>query len=192
EGSLRCDANVSLRPHGSPDLGVKVEVKNMNSIRSVERALRFEVERQERALQAGEPIAQETRHWDEHRDVTTPGRSKEYASDYRYFPEPDLSPIEPADELVERLRRQLPELPGARRRRFEATYGLDPRIAALVGTDGDWASFFERTVELGAEPRAAANWMTQDLAALLNEHHVDIAASKATPEHLAELVRLFA
>jgi aspartyl-tRNA(Asn)/glutamyl-tRNA(Gln) amidotransferase subunit B len=190
EGSLRCDANVSLRPHGSTDLGVKVEVKNMNSIRSVERALRFEVERQTEALDAGRPVLQETRHWDEHRSVTTPGRSKEYASDYRYFPEPDLSPIQPSPELIERLRSRLPELPGARRRRFEADYGLEPRLAALVGTDGDWASFFEEAVGLDADARAAANWMTGDLAALLNEHRVDIRASRVTPKHVAELVRL--
>ncbi len=192
EGSLRCDANISLRPEGSTELGVKVEIKNMNSIRSVERALRFELERQTEALVAGRRIDQETRHWDEHAGVSTPGRSKEYASDYRYFPEPDLSPIEPDAELVERLRRTLPELPGARRRRFESRYELEPRLAALVGTDGDWAAYFEETVGLGADPRATANWMTGDLAALLNEHRVDLTASKVTPKHLAALVQLFA
>src|SRR5205823_565212 len=192
EGSLRCDANVSLRPHGSPDLGVKVEVKNMNSIRSVERALRFEVERQERALQAGEPIAQETRHWDENRNVTTPGRSKEYASDYRYFPEPDLTPIEPDPAWIEKLRTELPELPSARRLRYQDEYRLEPHQAAVIGGSRSWAEFLEKAVAMGAEPRAAANWMTGDLAALLREHDQSLEGSKVTPQHIADLVRLFA
>jgi aspartyl-tRNA(Asn)/glutamyl-tRNA(Gln) amidotransferase subunit B len=192
EGSLRCDANVSVRPVGSPELGVKAEIKNMNSVRSVERAVRFEEERQRQALEAGEALVQETRHWDEDKGVTLPLRSKEYAFDYRYFPEPDLSPIEPDQEWIEKLRAELPELPAARRRRFEEEFGLPAATArVLVGSTG-WAEFFEEAVDLGAEPRAAANWLAGDLAAMLHEHDVALRDAKVTPRHLADLSRLAA
>jgi aspartyl-tRNA(Asn)/glutamyl-tRNA(Gln) amidotransferase subunit B len=190
EGQLRVDANVSVRPRGHPGLGTKVEVKNLNSVRSLVRALQFEVDRQAEALRRGEPLVQETRHWDEDRGVTTPLRTKEYAFDYRYFPEPDLSPLEPDPAWVERLRAELPELPAARRARFRARYGLEPRQAALVGGSPEWAAFFEEAVALGGEPRAVANWMTGDLAGLLNEARVPLSESKVTPRHLADLVRL--
>jgi aspartyl-tRNA(Asn)/glutamyl-tRNA(Gln) amidotransferase subunit B len=192
EGSLRCDANISTRRVGQSEYGVKVEVKNLNSIRSLYRALEFEERRQREALDGGVRLAQETRHWDEHRGITTPGRSKEYASDYRYFPEPDLTPLEPEPAWIERIRASLPELPSARRRRFESSYGLDPTQAALVGTDAAWASFFEASVGLGADPRAAANWLTGDVAAHLNDAHADLADTKLTPGHVADLVRLLA
>ncbi len=190
EGSLRCDANVSLRPRGATELGTKVEIKNMNSIRSVERALNYEVERQTRALEAGEKLTQETRHWDEDKGMTSTLRSKEEAFDYRYFPDPDLVPLEPDPEWVERLRTDLPELPAARRRRFAEEYGLDPAQAALMGRDRAWADYFEETVRLGADARAAANWMTGDLAALLNESKQDLGESKVTPKHLADIAHL--
>jgi aspartyl-tRNA(Asn)/glutamyl-tRNA(Gln) amidotransferase subunit B len=192
EGSLRCDANISTRPAGHPEFGAKVEVKNVNSIRSVYRALQFEERRQREALDRGERLLQETRHWDENRGLTTPGRSKEYASDYRYFPEPDLSPLEPDAAWVAELRASMPELPAARRRRFEEAFGLDAALAALVGTDAAWAAFFEEAVGLGADPRAAANLMVGDLAAHLNESRQEIAASHVTPRHIADLVRLTA
>ncbi|HXF56769.1 MAG TPA: Asp-tRNA(Asn)/Glu-tRNA(Gln) amidotransferase subunit GatB [Actinomycetota bacterium] len=190
EGQLRVDANVSVRPRGQEGFGTKVEVKNLNSVRSLYRALRYEQERQREALRRGEALVQETRHWDEDRGVTTPLRSKEYAFDYRYFPEPDLSPVEPDPAWVERLRAELPELPAARRARFRREYGLEPRQAALVGGSPEWARFFEEAVVLGADPRAAANWMTGDLAGLLNEARVSLSASRVTPRHLADLVRL--
>jgi aspartyl-tRNA(Asn)/glutamyl-tRNA(Gln) amidotransferase subunit B len=190
EGSLRCDANISLRPPGSAELGTKIEIKNLNSIRSIYQALRFEEERQRAALAAGHPLVQETRHWDEHRRMTTPGRSKEYASDYRYFPEPDLTPIEPDAEWIEKLRAELPELPAARRARFDEEYGLEPRQAAQVGGSKSSADFLERAVSLGAPPRAVANWMTGDLAGLLNEARIELAQSRITPEHVADLARL--
>jgi aspartyl-tRNA(Asn)/glutamyl-tRNA(Gln) amidotransferase subunit B len=192
EGSLRCDANISVRAPGNPELGTKVEIKNLNSIRSIYQALRYEQDRQIEAIDRGEKLIQETRHWDEQRGVTTHGRSKEYAFDYRYFPEPDLTPVEPDPEWVEKLRAGLPELPAARRRRFEREYRLDPRQTSLVGGTRSWADFFEQAVALGADPKAAANWMTGDLAALLREHGQPIDASKVTPQHLADLVRLFA
>jgi aspartyl-tRNA(Asn)/glutamyl-tRNA(Gln) amidotransferase subunit B len=122
--------------------------------------------------------------------VTSPLRSKEYAFDYRYFPEPDLPPVEPDTEWIERIRAALPELPAARRARFEDKYALTPAHARLLGGSRAWADFFEETVSLGAPPPAAANWMTQDLAALLNEARADITDSKATPRHIADIVRL--
>jgi aspartyl-tRNA(Asn)/glutamyl-tRNA(Gln) amidotransferase subunit B len=192
EGSLRCDANISVRRAGNPELGTKVEIKNLNSIRSIYQALRYEQDRQIEALRRGEKLIQETRHWEENLGVTTHGRSKEYAFDYRYFPEPDLSPIEPDPEWIEKLRADLPELPAARRQRFENEYGLDGRQASLVGGTRVWADFFERAVSLGADPKASANWMTGDLAALLREHGRSLEQSKVTPQHLADLVRLIA
>ena len=192
EGSLRCDANISIRPRGQPDLGTKVEIKNLNSIRSLYRALKYEEERQRRESAEGTAILQETRHWDENRGVTTHGRSKEYAFDYRYFPEPDLSPIEPDPSWIERLRAELPELPATRRQRLQREFGLDPRQAALVGVSKDWSEFFEEAVSDGADSKAAANWMTGDLAGLLNEHHVELSASKVRPRHVTDLVKLLA
>jgi aspartyl-tRNA(Asn)/glutamyl-tRNA(Gln) amidotransferase subunit B len=190
EGSLRCDANVSVRPVGEPELGVKAEIKNMNSIRSVERAVRFEEERQRDALANGEALVQETRHWDEDQGVTLPLRSKEYAFDYRYFPEPDLSPIEPDGGWVEKLRAELPELPAARRHRFVEEYGLPQATARVLVTSDGWAAFLEEAVGLGADPRTAANWMTGDLAAALKEHGAALRESKVRPQHLADLSRL--
>jgi aspartyl-tRNA(Asn)/glutamyl-tRNA(Gln) amidotransferase subunit B len=190
EGSLRCDTNISLRPAGREELGTKIEIKNLNSVRSVYRALLFEEQRQRMALESGETLTQETRHWEENKAVTTPGRSKEYASDYRYFPEPDLAPIEPDAEWIEKLRAELPELPAARRRRFAERYGLDIRQAAQVSGSPEWAEFFEETVALGADPKAAANWLTGDMAGLLNVARQGLASSKLRPSHLADVVRL--
>ncbi|MBA3728504.1 MAG: Asp-tRNA(Asn)/Glu-tRNA(Gln) amidotransferase subunit GatB [Actinobacteria bacterium] len=192
EGSLRCDANISVRARGEEALGVKAEIKNLNSIRSLYRAVRFEEERHRNALREGDPLVQETRHWDEGRGATSPMRSKEFAFDYRYFPEPDLSPIEPDGEWVEKLRAELPELPAARRARFQREYGLEARHAALVGTAGETARFFEEAVALGADPRGAANWMTGDVAGALRESKLSLTESKVTPAHLADLVRLVA
>jgi aspartyl-tRNA(Asn)/glutamyl-tRNA(Gln) amidotransferase subunit B len=190
EGSLRCDANVSVRPVGRSEFGTKVEIKNLNSIRSLYRAVQFEEARHRSALSGGEPLIQETRHWDEGRGVTTHGRSKEYAFDYRYFPEPDLSPIEPDPAWVEAIRADLPELPAERAARFRRDLGLDPVLASRLAGEPEWAAFLEAAVGLGAEPRAAANWLTGDLTGLLNEAKADLGASKVTPQHVADLVRL--
>jgi aspartyl-tRNA(Asn)/glutamyl-tRNA(Gln) amidotransferase subunit B len=192
EGSLRCDANVSVRPVGHPDFGTKVEIKNLNSVRSLHRALQYEEERHRTALRTGERLIQETRHWDEDRGITTHGRSKEYAFDYRYFPEPDLAPIEPDPAWVERIRSELPELPAERRARLQRDLGLEPALAARLASDPEWAEFFEATVSLGADPRAAANWLTGDLAGLLNEAKLDLAGSKVSPQHVVDLTRLTA
>jgi aspartyl-tRNA(Asn)/glutamyl-tRNA(Gln) amidotransferase subunit B len=190
EGSLRCDANISIRPVGSTELGTKVEIKNMNSIRSMERALAFERERQIAALDAGEPLVQETRHWDEDSGTTKSMRSKEEAFDYRYFPEPDIPPLEPASDWIEEIHAELPELPRARRARYESELGLKPEVARVLVANRDSTHLFERTIALGADPKALANWITQDLAALWNE--AGATESKVGPQHLTDLVAALA
>src|SRR5437764_5522654 len=192
EGSLRCDCNISTRPAGHPEYGVKVEIKNLNSIRSLYNAVRFEEERQRKALQGGEALVQETRHWDENKQVTSTLRSKEYAFDYRYFPEPDLPPIEPSTEWIEEIRASLPELPQARRHRYEQDYALKAAVARQLAGSLDWSRVFEDAIALGAEAVASANWMPQDLAGLLNEAHAELAESHVTPQHVADLVALTA
>jgi len=187
EGSLRCDANVSLRPAGAETLGTKVEIKNMNSIRSLERALAFEIERQTKALDAGDPIVQETRHWDEDAGSTASMRSKEEAFDYRYFPEPDIPAMEPDPAWVDEVRASLPELPRARRDRYVDTLGLKPEVARVLVADRGASALFEDAVALDAEPVAAANWVTQDVAALRNAAGDNGAL---TPQHVADVVTL--
>ncbi len=190
EGSLRCDANISLRPAGDEALGTKVEIKNMNSIRSLERALHHEIERQTKALEAGETIVQETRHWDEDAGATKSMRSKEEAFDYRYFPEPDIPPLEPSTAWIEEIRASLPELPRARRARYETELSLRPDVARVLAGDRASAEMFEATVTLGAPAEKAANWVTQDVAGLLNKHGTDARDTKITARHLADLIQL--
>ena len=191
EGSLRCDANISLRPAGAEVLGTKVEIKNMNSIRSLERALNHEIARQTKALENGEPIVQETRHWDEDAGATKSMRSKEEAFDYRYFPEPDIPALEPSPEWIEEIRATLPELPRARSARYQTQHGLRAEVAGVLVADRASTELFERTVALGAPAPAAANWITQDLAGLQNKAEPG-AVSRVTPEHLVDLIALVA
>jgi aspartyl-tRNA(Asn)/glutamyl-tRNA(Gln) amidotransferase subunit B len=192
EGSMRFDGNVSVRPRGTPDMGVKVEVKNMNSFRSLERALAFEIQRQTAALEAGEPILQETRHWDEGAGVTGSMRSKEESSDYRYFPEPDLVPIEITDTRRESIRKALPELPAAQRFRLSAL-GIDPAsIAVLLSGGSKLVGMVDSAVAAGADARTIANWATGEVTAYLRRESVDLAATPLTGEHLSELERLYA
>jgi len=168
EGAFRCDANVSVREVGGP-LGSKVEIKNMNSFRAVERALRYEEERQRAVLAEGGTIPQETRGWVEAQGVTVSQRTKEQAHDYRYFPEPDLPPLHVSVEMVEEVRQRLPELPAARRLRFETAYGLGAAEAALLTVEREVADVFEATVGAGAGPeraRQAANWIANDVMGL--------------------------
>ncbi|HZB01685.1 MAG TPA: Asp-tRNA(Asn)/Glu-tRNA(Gln) amidotransferase subunit GatB [Actinomycetota bacterium] len=186
EGSLRCDANVSVRPVGADELGVKVEIKNMNSVRSLERALSFEVERQITALEAGQPLIQETRHWDEDSGATKTMRSKEEAFDYRYFPEPDIPALEPDDAWVREIGSSLPELPQARLTRYVAELALKPEVARVLVADRKATTLFEEAVALGAEPAAAANWITQDLAGLVNE----AGEGRVGARHVADLVAM--
>jgi aspartyl-tRNA(Asn)/glutamyl-tRNA(Gln) amidotransferase subunit B len=186
EGSLRCDANISIRREGATALGTKVEIKNMNSVRSLERALTYEAERQVEALDAGGSLVQETRHWDEAAGVTTSMRSKEEAFDYRYFPEPDIPPIDPSAEWIDEIRASVPELPRARRARYEAELGLKPDVARVLVADRAAAARFDEVVALGADAKAAAGWITQDVAALRNAGGED----HLTAEHVVDVVRL--
>ncbi len=188
EGSLRCDANISIRPPGSEALGTKVEIKNMNSIRSLERALLYETKRQIQTIEAGEPLVQETRHWDEGSGMTTSMRSKEEAFDYRYFPEPDIPPLDPSDGWIEEIRATLPELPRARRVRYEAL-GVRSEVVRVLVADRSSVMLFEGAVAAGADPAPAATWITQDVAALRNETGSDGAL---TAQHVADIVRLMA
>ena len=192
EGSVRFDANISVAPPG--ERGSKVEVKNLNSLRSLHRALAHEEQRQREVLRAGGQIEQSTRHWDEKAAVTRPLRTKEYAFDYRYFPEPDLVPIEPSPEWLEAISGELPELPPARRRRFIQDYGLTPYDAALLVAARPVADFFEDAVAAAreAEPKQVANWLANDLLGRLAERGEDVVSSKVTARGLAALCDLVA
>ena len=190
EGSLRCDANVSVRPQGADALGVKVEIKNLNSFRFVERALDYEVSRQSALLERGGTVVQETRLWDVAGGRTVSMRSKEEAHDYRYFPDPDLPPLVLDPQWVAAVRAELPELPEARKRRFMAVYGLPERDAALLADDQDLASFFEAAAAAAENAKAAANWIMGALAHRMKTLGVGIAGAKVTPAALGALIRL--
>jgi aspartyl-tRNA(Asn)/glutamyl-tRNA(Gln) amidotransferase subunit B len=190
QGSLRCDANVSVRPEGQESLGVKVEVKNINSFRFVERALDYEIKRQIKVLKEGGTLVQETRLWDAHRGVTISMRTKEEAHDYRYFPEPDLVPIKVDKKWVEEIRASLPELPDAMRERFMSRYGLSGQDADLLTAERAWADWFEEAVRLGGQPKAVANWMMGDLMRLLNETNTPLEECPLTPGRLVEMLAL--
>lgn len=189
EGTLRCDANLSLRVPGGPH-GTRTEVKNMNSLRSVERALRFEEARQREQLARGEPVAQETRHWDEQRGVTFASREKEEAQDYRYFPEPDLVPLLVDDAWVAEVRAGLPEMPDAKRRRYAEAFALPEHEARLLTATRAMADFFEATVRDFPQPKIVANWLVGDVAAYLNGAGLEIEEARLSPAALAELLRL--
>ena len=191
EGSLRVDANVSVRRTGETEHGAKVEVKNMNSIRSVGRALAFEEQRQRRALDQGEQLLQETRHFDEKAGTTSSLRTKEYAFDYRYFPEPDLVPLAPSPGLVDSLRASLPELPAQKRARFVTEVGLTDTEAGILTSSRAVADWFEAAVAAyGGEAKKISNWIIADLYGLLNEAGIELSESKVSPEGLAGLVKL--
>ncbi len=190
EGSLRCDANVSLRPRGSSDLGIKAEVKNMNSFRALYRALDYEIGRQEEVLTGGGEVVQETRHWDADANVTTPLRTKEYAFDYRYFPEPDLVPLEPDQAFIDEVRAGLPELPVERRRRFREEYELPVHDTVILTSSKAMGDFFEAVVEEGADPKVASNWMMGELSAFLNARNIEIDEVLITPDQLAAMIGL--
>jgi aspartyl-tRNA(Asn)/glutamyl-tRNA(Gln) amidotransferase subunit B len=194
KGAMRCEANVSLRPAGSHDLGTKVEVKNLNSFRSVKLALDYEIARQARELDRGGQVHQVTMGWDERDGRTVVQRIKEGADDYRYFPEPDLPPLSLSQAWVDQIRSALPELPDARRERFVADYGLPQSEAAMLAADRDVADYFEAAAaagqELGIPPKVASNWITGDLFRLLNAQGIEITELRITPVALAELIAL--
>ncbi|MFM7237581.1 MAG: Asp-tRNA(Asn)/Glu-tRNA(Gln) amidotransferase subunit GatB [Cyanobium sp.] len=190
EGSLRCDVNISVRQGPDAPFGVKVEIKNMNSFSAIQKACDYEIQRQIKAIEAGEPIHQETRLWDESKQLTKTMRSKEGSSDYRYFPEPDLGPIEVSTQQRESWRAELPELPAAKRHRFAETLGLSIYDARVLTDERPMAEYFEATVAAGADPKAAANWITGDIAAHMNAQRLSYTDLPFRPAELAELVAL--
>ncbi|MGI0480801.1 Asp-tRNA(Asn)/Glu-tRNA(Gln) amidotransferase subunit GatB [Geminocystis sp. CENA526] len=191
EGSLRCDVNISVRPVGQKEFGVKVEIKNMNSFSAIQKAIEYEIERQIEAINNGEAIIQETRLWEEGNQRTISMRIKEGSSDYRYFPEPDLPPLEVSEAQLESIEKLLPELPAQKRTRYEAEFGLSAYDARVLTDDRDVALYFEGVVASGASVKAAANWVTQDIAAYLNSN-VDLTINDIAlkPEMLGELITL--
>jgi aspartyl-tRNA(Asn)/glutamyl-tRNA(Gln) amidotransferase subunit B len=190
EGSLRCDANVSVRLRGSNEFGTKVEVKNLNSFRYLAKALEFEIERHIAVLESGGKLAQETRLWNQPAGRTEPMRSKEKAHDYRYFPEPDLLPVHVSNAWRNEIRASLPELPAAKRARLISSFGITAYDAEVLTDSKALASYFESAVKAGAPGKAAANWMQTELLRRLNDSGKDITASPVSPAALAELVSL--
>ena len=188
QGSMRCDANVSIRPAGETRLGTRTEIKNVNSFRFVEKAINFEVRRQREVLEDGGKITQETRQYDAARDETRPMRGKEVANDYRYFPEPDLLPVVIDEDLVEALRQNLPELPDARSQRFVSEFGLSAYDAGVLTASREMADFFEQTATACGDAKLAANWVSVELQALLNRENLDITDSPVNTRNLADLI----
>ncbi|MBF0347359.1 MAG: Asp-tRNA(Asn)/Glu-tRNA(Gln) amidotransferase subunit GatB [Magnetococcales bacterium] len=190
EGSFRCDANVSVRRRGDTRLGTRTELKNLNSIRNVMRAIDFEADRQIDLLESGGTIVQETRLWDANLNTSRSMRGKEEAHDYRYFPEPDLPPLVITRERIDAVARQLPELPDAKAIRFSRELGLSEYDAGVLTSSREMASFFEETVQQGAHPKTAANWITVELLGRLNREGLEIEQSAVTPRRLGRLIGL--
>ncbi|MFV9511448.1 Asp-tRNA(Asn)/Glu-tRNA(Gln) amidotransferase subunit GatB [Tepidibacillus sp. LV47] len=190
EGSLRCDANISLRPVGQKEFGTKTELKNMNSFRGVERALEYEQKRQAEILEAGGKIVQETLRWDEEKGITVSMRGKEEAHDYRYFPDPDLVEIIIDEEWINRMKEELPELPDVRKERYIHQYGLPVYDAEILTSSKDLADFFEATLEYTQDAKAVSNWIMGELLKYLNAENLTINESKVTPKGLGELIQL--
>ncbi|MCP9818875.1 Asp-tRNA(Asn)/Glu-tRNA(Gln) amidotransferase subunit GatB [Synechococcus sp. Cruz-9H2] len=190
EGSLRCDVNISVRRGPEAPFGVKVEIKNMNSFSAIQKAIDHEIQRQIKAYESGEPVVQETRLWDEAKQLTKSMRIKEGSSDYRYFPEPDLGPIEVTAERREGWRAELPELPAAKRHRYAEEFGLSIYDARVLTDERAMAEYFEAAVSAGGDPKGVANWVTGDIAAYLNAGKLSIIELPLKPEELSELVGL--
>jgi aspartyl-tRNA(Asn)/glutamyl-tRNA(Gln) amidotransferase subunit B len=190
EGSLRCDVNISVRRGPDAPFGTKVEIKNMNSFSAIQKACEHEIQRQIKAYESGEPVRQETRLWDEGKQLTRSMRSKEGSSDYRYFPEPDLGPIEVSDAQREGWRAELPELPAARRHRYAEQLGLSVYDARVLTDERPMADYFEAAVAAGGDPKGVANWITGDLAAHVNAERLSFADLPLQPAALAEMVQL--
>ncbi len=190
EGSLRCDANVSVRPVGQKELGTKTEIKNINSFRGVERAIEYEAMRQAELLEEGGTVIQETRTWDEKEGVTRSMRRKEEANDYRYFPEPDLVPFTVSEEYIEAIRQTLPELPDARKARYMEACGLAAYDADYLTNDKDRADYFDAVIAAGADAKEAANWIMGDFAKMLSRDGLEMKDTPVTAENLADLLAL--
>jgi len=192
EGSFRCDANVSVRPAGSERLGVKVEVKNMNSFKNVQKALDYEIRRQVKARREGEEVVQETRLWNADQEITLSMRSKEHAHDYRYFPDPDLVPLVVEPAWVAEIRRSLPELPDAMRKRFVREHGIPEYDAGVLTASKELAGYYEACVRAHADPKAVSNWVMVELLGRLNRDGKDITQSPITPRRLGAMLDLMA
>ena len=193
EGSFRCDANISVRPQGSETLGIRCEIKNLNSFRFIEKAIEFEMRRQIELLEDGGKVVQETRLYDPERDETRPMRSKEDAQDYRYFPDPDLLPMRVSEDWVDRVRSALPELPQAKRERFERDFGLTAYDSAVLTASRETAEYFEAVVRAWPDqPKLCANWVMGELSARLNKEGMDIAGSPISAPVLAGLLQRIA
>lgn len=190
EGSLRCDANVSVRPVGAAEFGTKTELKNMNSFKALQKALEYEIERQIDILEDGGEVVQETRSWNENKGITVSLRSKEEAHDYRYFPDPDLVPLVIDREWVERIRETLPELPDERKRRLIEEYGLPEYDATVITSSKDLADYFDRCLQYFGDAKKVSNWIMAELLRLLNARDLEAADCPVSPEQLAELLQL--
>lgn len=190
KGQMRCDVNISLRPVGQKEFGVKTELKNLNSFRAVHRAIDYEIWRQSDLLDRGEKIRQETRGWNDDRGESYLMRTKESAHDYRYFPDPDLMPVVFTEAEIEEIRNALPELPAAKRRRFVADFGISEYDASVITSDRMIASWFEKSAALAKQPKLVANWIISELLALLGNEKISIDECRITPESLAELTNM--
>lgn len=188
EGSLRCDANISLRPAGQKELGTKTELKNMNSFRNVQRALEHEIERQTHLLQNGKAIVQGSRLWDAAKNETVSMREKEEAHDYRYFPEPDLPPVAVDQDWINRIEKTLPELPAAKRERFVSQYGIPEYDAGVLTASRSVAGYYERCVSLAGNPKIVSNWVMGDVLRVLKEKNMAVEQFSVTPECLASMI----
>jgi len=189
EGSIRCEPNVSVRLEGSDAYGTKTELKNLNSFRSVQLGIQYEIDRQTNLLSSGQKVDQETRGWNEDRQESYLMRQKEEENDYRYFPDPDLVPMVFEPDYIESLRQELPELPLAKWDRYQSELGLGQEDASRLVADPEWARFFDRAVELGGDPKSICNWMLSDFAKRLNETGLSPSKSKVEPRHIVELVQ---
>ena len=190
EGSLRCDVNISVRRGPDAPFRTKVEIKNMNSFSAIQKACEYEIKRQIKAYENDEPIVQETRLWDEAKQLTKSMRTKEGASDYRFFPDPDLGPIEVSIDQREAWRSELPELPSAKRHRYAEVLGLSQYDARVLTDERSMAQYFESVVETGADPKLSANWITGDIAAYVNSNRLAFSELAFRPEQLGEMVKL--
>ena len=192
QGSIRCDANISIRPYGSEEYGTKVEIKNINSFREVQKALEKEEKRQKELYQFGEEykIKQETRRWDASKAKTLPMRSKEEAHDYRYFPEPDLTPIIIPQEKVDELEKSLPEMPIEKRARFVSEYGLSEKDASIIISSKTLAKFYEEVVGLGGNPKTVSNYILGDLLRMLNANNMEPEDIKISPKNFVSLLKI--
>lgn len=189
EGSMRCDANISIMPKGSKEFGTRAEIKNVNSFAALQRAIEYEIERQIEIVEEGGEVVQETRLWDDASRETRSMRGKEDAHDYRYFPEPDLMPLEISRKWVEEIRAKMPELPNQKRKRYQEI-GLSEYDASVIVEQMGLALFFDKVLELGANPKTAVNFIMGEITAYLKEEHIEITDTKLTPDNLAELISL--